>query len=190
MSEPLSPCPWCPNGGEPEVYRPMQVAATHRFHVRCKACGAMGPYTETDGREAAIAGWNRRAEPMLSDAVVDQLITHEPAMTLTAKAGRTHTTPEQWTAMIVTKTERGMRWMTDGFASLAEARAAVRKAMLGETDTTRADPVVEKTPGESPAETLGKLRAAARKALETLDRSGLGLSAAAFDELRAAVAEG
>lgn len=61
MMDRLKPCPFC--GGEARLryFKPLGW-------VQCKKCGATSAavsdyYEETDGKEQAVAAWNRRAQP-------------------------------------------------------------------------------------------------------------------------------
>ncbi len=49
----LKPCPFCPDGGKPEI------GYTVTYWGYCHTCGTEGPYKTT--REEAIEAWNTRA---------------------------------------------------------------------------------------------------------------------------------
>jgi len=63
--EGLKPCPFCPDGGRPEIHddlRDLGMVDLPEAYVTCAECCAEGPYYSGDGniRELAIAAWNRR----------------------------------------------------------------------------------------------------------------------------------
>lgn len=57
MSEELKPCPFCPDGGEPEIN---YGCGGSKAYVRCHGCGIFSP--SFDKKKDAVAYWNTRAE--------------------------------------------------------------------------------------------------------------------------------
>ena len=74
MTEKLKPCPFCGAAAEIEQLH-SQSGQTHMWMVSCSAddCDTLKDRSGADGRERAIAAWNRRApftiEPEMVEAV-------------------------------------------------------------------------------------------------------------------------
>lgn len=73
MTEQLKPCPFC--GG---------INVIHSgYRMYCHACGAEGPDADSADESAAIAAWNRRAQPAQAGA--------EPVYQVSMKSGPANT---------------------------------------------------------------------------------------------------
>lgn len=74
MSDELKACPWCHDGGKPQLCPAMISADSEVLSdavVECVSCGATGPY-DTDGHDdVAIARWNTR--PSISEEKVEEM---------------------------------------------------------------------------------------------------------------------
>ena len=63
MDETLKPCPFCADGGDPQVYV-VNTGTADVWSVVCLGCHCDGPCGRNLSKSAAIKAWNeRRDEP-------------------------------------------------------------------------------------------------------------------------------
>jgi Lar family restriction alleviation protein len=134
MSEELRGCPFC--GKPPRLnHRASDNTGTGELWTIACFCGGYSARTHQMGatKEAVIAAWNLRADsrpaPTLSDAVCDRFIEHQPAF-----AGD----HELWWFSVPMRDDKGIFLHRTFRCTLAEAREAVRGALMPNTETVGA----------------------------------------------------
>jgi len=71
----LKPCPWCGPGNS--IVSAWFDTSSNRYRVNCGACGSSSGVPARDKSEsAAIAAWNRRAAPVVTEEMVERLAKH------------------------------------------------------------------------------------------------------------------